>query len=127
MRKFLQKFSSILLIFVAILLFIAAFSEWQDQRAFVTGEKKKRWQRLGWMKTYRFAENSYPVVAKDSSWKDGDEIPIFFLKSRPYMVAENPYVYHSDATIQSSLVGGLFFLLFAIGSIQLQRWRNRRT
>ncbi|MFS1229198.1 hypothetical protein [Enterococcus lactis] len=103
-QKYLNIIGNIfLLIVVSVLLIFSAYSSWKDQQAFSMGEKSFAMAQIkvdsNHVKTYNFSENSYGVDASASKFRNGDVVKIYFLKSKPYMVAENPYVYQSVSDI----------------------------
>ncbi|MGX7197921.1 hypothetical protein [Enterococcus olivae] len=112
MRKILFILGMIFLGGVTILMPISSYSFWQDQQMFLHGEKGQTEALIKVdehkIKTYNFKENDYGVDASKSSWREGDKVTIYFLRSKPYMVSENPYVYHTTAEIFMPLVWCVF-------------------
>lgn len=114
--SYLKKFIFILGIFflsmVTISMPVISYSSWKDQQNFSKGDKGKAEALIKVdehnVKTYNFKENEYGVDASKSSWKKGDKVTIYFLKSKPYIVAENPYVYNSKFDILSPLIWFIF-------------------
>lgn len=65
------------------------------------------------VKTYHYEGIDYGIDASKSSFRDGNHITVYFLKDKPYIVAENPYVYHSKLEIIAPLLW--FFILLGFG------------
>ena len=108
MKKILFIFGLIFLSFITLLMPIISYTSWKEQQNFLTGDKGKAKALIKIdaynVKTYNYKENDYGVDASKSSWREGDVVTVYFLKDRPYIVAENPYVYNSKLDILAPLI-----------------------
>lgn len=108
MKKILFIFGLIFLSFITLLMPIISYASWKEQQNFLTGDKGKAKALIKIdaynVKTYNYKENDYGVDASKSSWREGDVVTVYFLKDRPYIVAENPYVYNSKLDILAPLI-----------------------
>lgn len=118
MRKILFILGAVFLVGITILMPIISYTSWKDQQIFLKGDKGKTEAVIKVdehnVKTYNYEENNYGVDASKSSWEDGDTVTVYFLKNRPDIVAENPYVYNSKTEIIAPLIWFIF-----LGSIIL--------
>ena len=112
-KKYLKILANIFLAAIIILLIVSSSSSWQDQREFSRGEKNTAIAKIkvdrNNVKTYNFSENSYGVDASKSKFKNNDTVKVYFLKKKPYIVSENPYIYHSTTEIIIPIIwSGIF-------------------
>ncbi|MGX7026001.1 hypothetical protein [Vagococcus hydrophili] len=118
MKKVIRIVCIIFLGFITIMMPIISYDSWKEQQAFSKGDKGKTEAIIKVdehkVKTYNYKENGYGVDAEKSAWRDGDKVTVYYLKDKPDMVAENPYVYHTKREIFAPL---MWFILLGIAVI----------
>lgn len=121
MKKFLIALSILFLGSVTVLMPVISYTSWKQQREFSNGDKIKTKALIkveDGVKTYNYKENDYGVDASKSSFEAGDIVTVYLLKNKPYIVAENPYVYQSKVEIFMPL---FWFVLLGLATINLIR------
>ncbi len=114
MKKILKIVAYLFIIFIIAMLLLASYSSFKDQQLFSKGDKEKTVATIQIdehnVKTYNYQGIEYGVDASKSKWKDGDKVTVYYLKDTPYIVAENPYIYHSKTEILVPLIWVLILL-----------------
>ncbi|EOT46480.1 MULTISPECIES: hypothetical protein [Enterococcus] len=121
MKKFLIALSILFLGSVTVLMPVISYTSWKQQQEFSNGDKLKTKALIkveDGVKTYNYKENDYGVDASKSSFEAGDIVTVYLLKNKPYIVAENPYVYQSKVEIFMPL---FWFVLLGLATINLIR------
>lgn len=121
MKKFLIALSILFLGSVTVLMPVISYTSWKQQQEFSNGDKIKTKALIkveDGVKTYNYKENDYGVDASKSSFEAGDTVTVYLLKNKPYIVAENPYVYQSKVEIFMPL---FWFVLLGLATINLIR------
>lgn len=121
MKKFLIALSILFLGSVTVLMPVISYTSWKQQQEFSNGDKLKTKALIkveDGVKTYNYKENDYGVDASKSSFEAGDTVTVYLLKNKPYIVAENPYVYQSKVEIFMPL---FWFVLLGLATINLIR------
>lgn len=129
MKKFLIALSILFLGSVTVLMPVISYTSWKQQQEFSNGEKVKTEALIkvdDGVKTYNYKENDYGVDASKSSFEAGDIVPVYFLKNKPYIVAENPYVYQSKADIFMPLFWFVFLGWATINLIRMNYLVDKR-
>ncbi|MHC5228209.1 hypothetical protein ACYSNW_08025 [Enterococcus sp. LJL99] len=124
MNKIFNAIFYVFIIFAMIMMLFVSYTSWKNQKLFSEGDKETTIATIkideNKVKTYNYKENDYGVDASKSLRNSGDKVTVYFLKDKPDIVSENPYVYNS----QMDILFPLIWFLIGLGIIFFKIYNN---
>lgn len=124
MNKIFNAIFYVFIIFAMVMMLFVSYTSWKNQKLFSEGDKETTIATIkideNKVKTYNYKENDYGVDASKSLRNSGDKVTVYFLKDKPDIVAENPYVYNS----QMDILFPLIWFLIGLGIIFFKIYNN---